>query len=125
MAAITYPATLPGPSIAPVTGAERRLIPPRDGVRQSRPAQLDRLAVQRVTFEFVDFADCQVFRQWFEGDLVEGGAWFSATWPLPQGWVSGVRRFLAPPRWDFIPAIGWRVSAECQLRGRGLAPVAP
>ena len=94
-------------------------------MRFTRPAQRDRLATQQLTFELVDWADCMAFRQWYEVDLQRGGAWFSATWPLPQGWVSAVRRFVGQPRWDYIVAIGWRVTAECQLRGRGLAPVAP
>lgn len=122
MTSIAYPSTLPGPSVAPVTSAERRLIAPRDGVRSSRAAQRDRLAMQDLTFEFLHFADCEAFRLWWRDTLVEGAAWFAATWPLPQGWVAGVRQFVGTPRWDYIPAAGWRVTARCQVRGRGVAP---
>ena len=122
MAASDYPTTLPGPSAVTAQGAERRLIADRDGVRQSRPAQLDRLAMQQLTFEFVTFPQCATFRTWWGTALVNGGAWFAATWPLPQGFVSGVRRFASVPQWDYIAAIGWRVTAVCEVRGRGVTP---
>lgn len=122
MPAITYPATLPAPSVADVTAHERRLVAPLDGARVTRPAQLDRLALQELTFEFLGSANGADFYAWWRDTLVFGGAWFAATWPLPQGWVSGVRRFASVPQWRYSAGQGWRVTAQCEVRGAGLAP---
>lgn len=123
MPAVTYPSGLPNPTVADVQGSERRLIAPLDGVRVARPAQRDRLALQDLTFVFLGSTEGANFRAWWKDTLVLGGAWFAATWPLPQGWVSGVRRFTGVPQWSYRAGQGWSVTAQCEVRGRGLAPV--
>lgn len=124
MAGTDYPTGLPAPSVATVQNAERRLLAARDGVRQSRPAQRDRLAMQQLTFELVTDSQCATWRTWWNTTLGYGGGWFNATWPLPQGLASAVRQFASVPQWDLIPAVGWRVSALCEVRGRGMPPAA-
>ncbi len=118
MPAQTYPAGLPYPQSAPVQASERRLMTQGDGPRDSRPVQFDRLGQQQLQWTF-KFAHAAVFQAWWETDLVEGGAWFVANWPLPQG-GDGDRRFVGTPAWQLLPGYGWRVTATCALRGRGL-----
>lgn len=126
MAAIVYPATLPGPSAATVVAAERRLIAPRDDVRVTRPAQRDYLAFQDLTFEPLGSAQCAAWIAWWRDTLYCGGAWFAAEdWPLPSPWRSGVRRFAGVPQWRYAAGQGWRISARCEVRGAGIAPVDP
>jgi hypothetical protein len=116
--ALVYPLTLPGPTSLVILNDERRLIHSDAGVRQTSVQQRDRLAVQRLTFIFT-FAECAVFRAWWQTDLMYGGAWFSATWPLPQGLLAGIRKFLHTPKWEYLPLVGWQVSVECEMRGYG------
>lgn len=124
MSAIVYPTSLPGPSVAPIQSAERRNVSPLDGPRATAVGQRDRLATQQVAFVFT-FAEAAVFRAWWKDTLVYGGAWFAATWPLPQGLIVGVRKFLGTPKWsEYLPNVGWRVMAVCEVRARGELPVA-
>ena len=122
MTAISYPSTLPGPSVATIQSEERRLLGDGEGAKQTRPMQRDGLALQQLTFTFGTFEQCEIFRLWWKDTLTYGGAWFASAWPLPQGMVTGVRRFVSPPKWAYLPAAGWRVTAECQVRGQGALP---
>lgn len=122
MPAIVYPAELPVPSVATLTPTERRLLSGLPGPRASLVIQRDFNAGQRIEWAALTQAELAVFRDWWHGDLVEGGAWFAATWPLPEGLVVGVRKFLAEPRRQYLGNGNWRVSAECEVRGRGELP---
>lgn len=121
MSAIVYPPTLPGPTAAPLQGAERRMLSSTPGPRQARALQRDRLAQQQVTFVFTH-AQVAVFAAWVASNLVRAGAWFAANWPLPQG-GTGVYRFIGEPSYpEYLAGAGWRVSATCEVRGRGTLP---
>lgn len=121
MTAIAYPVTLPGPISAPLQSVERRLLSSLPGPRQSRALQRDRLAGQQVDFIFTN-AQAAIFAAWVKNDLLAGGAWFSANWPQPQG-GTGVRRFVGAPSYpQYMPTFGWRVSAVCEVRGKGRLP---
>lgn len=125
MSAIVYPSALPAPVAALLQPAERRLGTELAGPRAVRGIQRDYLGTQRVEFVYSN-AQAAVFGEWFRDDLVHGGAWFAANWPTQEGWhASAVRRFMAPPSWQLVAGYGWRVSAECEVRGRGLPPVRP
>lgn len=122
MAAVAYPVSLPGPSQASVVPAERRLLSDvSGGPQQARGVQRDYLATQRVEW-FFSASDAAVFADWWKVILVSGGAWFAATWPAPQGWVSLVRRFVGAPQWTHLPGGFWRVNAQILIRGRGVFP---
>lgn len=124
MAGLVYPASLPGPISAPFQSAERRLLSSIPGPRQSRPMQRDRKASQQLDFIFTH-AECAIFKAWLDADLVRAGAWFAASWPQPQGGV-GVRRFVGEPSFPiYYPNVGWHVSANVEVRGRGMAPAGP
>lgn len=118
----TYPDALPGPISAPIQSAERRMLSSLPGARQSRALSRDRLAGQELQFWF-SHEQCAVFTDWLENTLVDAGAWFAASWPIPQGGV-GVRKFIGAPSYPrFYPGFGWLVSAVCEVRGRGDLPV--
>lgn len=120
-AALVYPASLPVPAVAPIQSAERRVL----SDLEAREFQRDRLAYQSVTFPPFNAEQQEIFDNWWKTDLLKGGKWFSATWPLPEGWVVGVRRFIGTPRWEFIPSPTgmMRVTAEFEVRGVGRPPV--
>ena len=124
MSAIVYPVGLPGPQQSAVFPGERRLLSDvTGGPQQARGVQRDYLATQRLEW-FFSVAEALAFDQWWKGTLAQGGAWFASTWPAPQGWVSLIRRFIGAPTWTHVPGGFWRVSAQVQMRGRGLPPQA-
>jgi hypothetical protein len=83
--------------------------------------QRDRHATQPVEFVFTH-DQLATFTAWLDSTLVRAGAWFAANWPQPAG-GSGVRRFVGEPSYPvYQPSRGWRVSAVCEVRGRGMPP---
>lgn len=123
MAAIEYPPTLPEPSVADIQSAERRQLSTGIGPQDARAMQRDRQAFQNVTWTFSP-QQAEAFQAWYDDVLLEGGAWFGAKWPLPQGWVMAMRKFIGAPAWSHIPVDFWRVTAKCELRGTGALPIA-
>jgi hypothetical protein len=89
----------------------------------ARAFQRDRHAIQRVTFPAMTAAEVKIFSDWYQDDLYNGGCWFAATWPLPEGIVAAVRRFMQPPRFEYLYSGFWRISAVFEVRGRGMLPV--
>lgn len=118
-----YPASLPGPSVATIVSAERRMLSPTDGPFEGRTVQRDRIARQQLEFTFVA-GEAQTFRTWWSDQLDRGGRTFASTWPLPEGFVEAVRRFIGTPKWQRLSGILWRVSGECEVHGRGELPLA-
>jgi hypothetical protein len=109
---IAYPATLPDPIRAPMQSAERRILSTLPGPRNARALQRQRMAGQEIEFVFT-YAEAQAFAAWVKNDLIDGGAWFTANWPQPQG-GAGTRRFIgAPSSPTFVPNVGWHVTARC------------
>lgn len=124
MKAIAYPAALPSPISAPIQAVERRLLSSEPGPRASRVLSRDRLANQRCAFLFT-LAQAEIFNAWWRDDLYEGGAWFASNWSHPQA-TTAVRKFLGVPKWgDYVPDALWPVSAEFEVRGRGMEPALP
>lgn len=119
-----YPALLPCPTVAVVRPAERRLPSDLAGPKQFRGLQRDYLADERVEWTLTQ-EQAAAFDSWWRDDLVQGGKWFLSDWPSPQG-AGLVRRFGSAPKWVYIHGGTnrrmWRVSAECEVRGRGVAP---
>jgi hypothetical protein len=124
MASVSYPAGLPRPQTSTVTPAERRALSNADRPREARNVQRDRLEYERITWPPMTIADCDTLLTWWRTTLIYGGAWFAATWPLPRGLVSAVRKLREQPRWQFVPGGFWRLSALCEIRGRGVEPAA-
>ena len=121
--ATDYPSGLRVPQTENVTPFDRSQPSDRDRPRESRALSLDRLAVVRATWPPFSPAESAIFEQWWRVQLYEGGAWFNATWPLPQGRVPAVFRFIEQPRWRFVPGGRWRVEAVLEQRGRGISVI--
>lgn len=116
-----YPDTLPGPRSLTFQSAERRGLSTDPGPRQVQPKQLDRLGIESVEFVY-SHDEVAVFVDWLDNAIGRAGAWFLANWPNPKGGAL-VRRFIGEPSYpQYFPAVGWRVTATCEVRGRGLNP---
>lgn len=126
MGTLSYPSTLPGPSLSEVTPVDRRLMSDLSGAApQSRGIQRDYLGTQAVEWDILTPLEADLLNDWYSSVLVQGGAWFSSAWPTPQGWGLLVRRFLGELAWSHVGAGHWRVSGKTLVRGRGLPPLAP
>lgn len=120
MPAIAYPASLPCPAVSTTIPAERRIVSDLPGAKQFRRLESAYLAIERVMWNVLTQEQAEAFQAWWDSELRQGGAWFSAGWPSPRGGAL-LRRFRAPPQWDYIHGgvdrRMWRVSAECDVRG--------
>lgn len=126
MSSLTYPSTLPCPQTAPFTPADRVLRSQLPGLMQFAGRERDLRGMQEVTFT-LSAEEGAVFYAWWRDTLSRGGLWFvTSDWPLVSGWSgSAVRKFVAPPTWSSVGAGYWRVSAQTEIRGRGLPPEDP
>ncbi len=122
--ALDYPLTLPCPQTATVTPFDRGQRSNEERPREARALSLDRLALLRATWPPLSPADSERFYTFWKDELFDGGAWFNATWPLPQGKVPAVFKFVEQPRWRFVPGGRWRIEALLEQRGATL-PVQP
>lgn len=121
MTTLAYPDTLPCPQRAPFTRREARARSSVPGQRRTRTLYRDRGGAESVQF-LLTFDQTLIWRDWIDSDLLNGGAWFAATWRLPSG-RNGVYRFIDTPSYpEFVPVVGWRVTALLEVRGRGMAP---
>lgn len=123
--ALDYPTTLPCPQTLLATPFERWQPSDPNRPREARALSTDRLAVVRATWPPLSPAEAAIFQAFWDDDLRDGGAWFNATWPLPQGKVPAVFRFIQQPRWRMVPGGRWRVEAVLEQRGRGLSVAEP
>lgn len=121
--ALDYPITLPCPQTELVTPFERAQYSDPNRPREARALSLDRLAIVRATWPPLSPAQAAIFQEWWKTDIYQGGAWFNATWPLPQGSVPSVFQFIQQPRWRFVPGGHWRIEAVLEQRGRTLSVI--
>jgi hypothetical protein len=123
---IEWPDSLPCPMAMPTRSYVRRAGQSRPFL--ARPTQRDRHQFQDVTFVPMNYATATALRTFWREDLEFGGNWFSApTWSRPQG-AGGVRRFIGPLEFSYIPgtAMGyWRATGTVEIRGVGEVPVRP
>jgi hypothetical protein len=117
MTASAYPSSLPAPNACVLMPAERRQLSASDGARIARALQRDRLGTVSLSFRFT-FAEMAIFTAWVRDDLIFGGQWFAASWPLPPG-GSWAFKLLGEPRRSLLPGVGWDVSATAEVRGAG------
>lgn len=122
---VEYPASLPVPQTSSIGPAERRLLSQESRPRDAAALSRDRLELERITWPPLSAAQVEELRAWWESTLAYGGRYFRATWPVPRGLTSCVRRLLEAPRWQFVPGGFWAISALCQVRGRGMDPTRP
>ena len=121
--ATDYPIGLPVPQTETVTPFDRAQLSNQDRPREARALSTDRLAVVRATWPPLSPTDAAIFQEWWKVQIYQGGAWFNATWPLPQGSVPAVFRFIEQPRWRFVPGGRWRIEGVLEQRGRGLSVI--
>jgi len=117
--ALDFPTSLPCPQTELVTPFDRAQRSDDRRPRDTRALSLDRLAVVRASWPPLALADAAALYSFWETDLLDGGAWFNATWPLPQGRVPAVFKFISQPRFKFVPGGRWSVDAVLEQRGRG------
>lgn len=122
--ALDFPTSLPCPQTETVTPFDRGQRSSEDRPREARALSLDRLAIVRATWPPLSPEDAATFYAFWKDDLFDGGAWFNATWPLPQGKVPAVFKFVQQPRFRFVPGGRWRVEAVLEQRGRGQSVIA-
>jgi len=128
---LVFPAGLPCPQELPTQSAERRVL--NDALTEARVGQTDRLDYEDYVFPPYSPAQALTLDEFWRVTLNKGGKWFSTLapyWPRPEGRTPAARRFIGPPRWEFIhtgkPEIGyWRVSGTFEVRGVGDLPVEP
>lgn len=113
--AIPYPTSLPRPDEPPVISPhERRLVHDdgNSGRRFFRKFSLEYIAREQVLITMTQ-GQAAVFRNWWEVDLVRGGAWFTANWPSMHSSYGVLRRrFVRPPQWTNLGGGAWRVSCD-------------
>lgn len=126
MTALAYPSNLPCPLSTSLQRSERRLLSTLAGARQSRVASRDKISTRQITFLLQSPQQCSDWLLWGNDTLSNWAAWFSATWPTPEGGTT-VQRFIGVPSYpQFQPSFnGWQVQATLQVRGRGVLPDAP
>jgi len=128
---LVFPAGLPCPQELPTQSAERRVL--NDALTEARVGQTDRLDYEDYVFPPYSPAQALTLDEFWRVTLNKGGKWFSTLsphWPRPEGRTPAARRFIGPPRWEFIHTgkseIGyWRVSGTFEVRGVGELPVEP
>lgn len=120
--ALVYPAELPVPQTSTVTPVERRALSDADYPREAVAIERDRMQIEEITLPPMQADQLAVFWAWWRNELVYGGAWFAATWPLPVGMVTAVRKFVGTPQREYIAPGFWRITAVCEVRGIGVIP---
>lgn len=116
MAVASYPSQLPTPQAMTLSPAERRQLSAPDLPREARALERERRRLERIVFPPMDATQAAIFRAWWHEDLLDGGAWFAASWPTMAGVAEVVRKFVGAPTWSFIPGGRWRISAMCETR---------
>lgn len=121
---LVYPDGFPCPLSTSLQRSERRLLSTLAGARQSRVASHDKISTRQITFLLESPAQCVAWLTWGLVTLQNWAAWFSASWPTPEGGTT-VQRFIGAPSYpQFQPNFnGWQVQATLQVRGRGVDPV--
>lgn len=122
-APIIYPDGFPCPLTSSLQRTEGRLLSQLAGPRQSRVASRDKVRTRQVTFMLESPAQCIAWLSWGLSTLQNWAAWFSVSWPLPEGGAAN-HRFLGVPSYpQFVAGLnGWQVQATLQIAGRAMAP---
>lgn len=117
---IDYPQSLPVPQTSVVSPAEMRQLSNERTPYEARALSNEQREFERVTFPAMNAVQAAVFQEWWKDDLIYGGAWFNAKWPLPRGFFEAQRKFVGAPRWQAVGRGYWKISALCEVRGRSL-----
>lgn len=113
---VRYPDDLPCPHAdTDLTPRERRYISDIGEVKKLRRFQSTYQATrQNISFVFTS-EQSRRFREWYKHDIIEGGAWFYADWPILHKEKSIAYRFVTRPVWEFLSRGNYHVSATVEL----------
>ena len=122
---VKYPEDLPCPQVdTDLTPRERRYISDVGEVKKLRRFQSTFQAERhRISFVFTR-AQAAAFMEWYKEDIIEGGAWFYADWPILHKEKRIAYRFVTRPVWDFLARGVYHVSATVELYERKVGKVA-
>lgn len=115
---VKYPDDLPCPQAdTDLVPRERRYISDITEVRNMRMFQQEFQATRnRITFIFTE-EEARQFREWYENEIIFGGAWFYADWPTLHKDKKIAHRFVGQPKYE------WLLGANPGMMGRSSAGV--
>lgn len=118
-----YPTSLPAPAALSFVSRERRLLQPVDPlVNNARQFQRDDVPNVQAVFRLTE-AQSESWSDFYETDLQQGGAWFTANWPLPQGRGYANWRMVGGPAWSLLDGAGqWAVTVQFEVQQRADLP---
>lgn len=117
---VRFPDTLPCPQAdLDLVPRERRYISDIMDVRNMRMFQQEFQATRnKISFIFTE-EEAREFREWYENDIVFGGAWFYADWPILHKDKQIPYRFVGQPKYE------WLLGANPGAMGRSVAGYNP
>ena len=122
---IRYPDELPCPQVdTDLTPRERRYISDIGEVKRLRRFQSTFQAERKnISFIFTR-AQANLFREWYKEEIIEGGAWFYADWPILHKEKKVSYRFVTRPVWEFLARGVYHVSATVETYERKIGKAA-
>lgn len=122
---IRYPDELPCPQVdTDLTPRERRYISDIGEVKRLRRFQSTFQAERKnISFIFTR-AQAKLFREWYKEEIIEGGAWFYADWPILHKEKKVSYRFVTRPVWEFLARGVYHVSATVETYERKIGKAA-
>lgn len=121
MAAIVYPAELPGPMPGGFEPRPRRRTSPLEGPLQQRAHQRDAAGMASQYAYIYTAEQMAVWRDWYRDTLLDGRRWFVHSLPGAGGMVSRVVRYRSVQQ-QLLGSGIYRVSAGFEQRGSSLQP---
>jgi hypothetical protein len=92
-------------------------------VNNARQFQRDDVPNVQATFRLTE-EQAELWSDFYEIDLQQGGAWFAANWPLPQGRGLANWRMIGGPSWSLLDGAGqWAVTVQFEVQQRADLPV--
>lgn len=100
---VKYPDDLPCPQAdTDLVPRERRYTSDISDVRSMRMFQQEFQATRnRITFIFTE-EEVRQFREWYEVEIIFGGAWFYADWPTLHKDKKIAHRFVGQPKYEWL-----------------------
>lgn len=116
---VKYPDELPCPQVdTDLKPRERRYISDIGEVKRLRRFQSTFQAErQKISFIFTR-AQAEEFQKWYKEEIIEGGAWFYADWPILHKEKRISYRFVTRPVWEFLANGVYHVTASVETHER-------
>ena len=122
--AVRYPDDLPCPQVdTDLVPRERRYISDVSEPKKYRAFQKGFQATRNnVSFIFSE-TQAAAFQEWYREELLEGGGWFYADWPLLHTEKDVAHRFVTRPVWKFLARGFFNVTATIEVYERKVGKV--